>query len=297
MTDEKHTLSRRALLGAGIVLPVTFVTGAEADPLVQMAYEDQSSNNQGNAYQQLQDQNGGTGNIPAPPTPDASPVSPQDSSGGSDNSGSTDNTAGTDNSGGTNNTDTSASQEPAQTNPGTAYATPQDTTPAPNEPAWHANSAMQQLQNMNNGENQNSGFDNGSHGDNATTANYAPPVPDTPTAAPLPPVPPTVATNPQYQAATSQYDQASTAAADANSQAAQAQQQWDAIKADPNAPAGQLTDKYQNLQTANSNKVWAQYQAQQALDNVKKTTIAVLDSESPAPAKPANPQQSSGTAP
>ncbi len=44
MTDEKSSLTRRALIGAGLVLPVTFITGAQADPLVRMAYEDQSGN-------------------------------------------------------------------------------------------------------------------------------------------------------------------------------------------------------------------------------------------------------------
>ncbi len=41
MNEDKHGLSRRALLGAGFILPVGFVQGAEAQPMAQLAYNDE----------------------------------------------------------------------------------------------------------------------------------------------------------------------------------------------------------------------------------------------------------------
>jgi len=41
MTDERPPLSRRVLIGSGLALPVTFVAGAQAEP-VRLAYDSEA---------------------------------------------------------------------------------------------------------------------------------------------------------------------------------------------------------------------------------------------------------------
>lgn len=222
MTDDRTGLSRRAVLGAGLVLPVTFISGAQAAPLVQMAYEDQSDSGPGTS--------GG-------------PVQPF----------------------------------PAENNPN---VTTNDLGPATGSGALPANSALQQLQNLNSApETPGQAYDNGKGPDDqyGPISQPMPAAPPTPEAAPvLPPAAPPVAADPQYQQLSTQYDQAASSAAAAAAQDQKAQAQWDAAKSNPSLSPDALTATYNNQQQAHNASVWAQYQAQQAKDAAQNRANQVI---------------------
>ena len=199
---------------------------------------------------------------------DAAPTAYNSESGPVDNNGEP--TGGAENGG----------QQPVQLNPGAQNATGPEFAPSQGGGAAPAGSAFQQLQNLTNGsETTGQGYDNG-RGPDDTTVNAPTPEPPTPEAQPVEQEPAAVLNDQQYQQLSSQADQADAAASAAAQQAQQVQQQWDAVKSDPNASSQTLTNTYNQLQQAESQKTWTTYKAQQADDAKQqraKQVISVLD--------------------
>ena len=181
-------------------------------------------------------------------------------------------------------------QTTVQLNP--AAATADVGGPAAVEGATPAHSALDQLINATNGsESTGQAFDNG-QGPDDTTVNTTPQTPSTPDASTVPddqPLPQQVVDDPDVQSAAQNYNEATVAAVAAAAAYTVAEQNFSALKSQPNAPAAQLTQAYAALNKAQAQKTYTQYQANASKEELQKKVRFVLD-KSGAPLPQAKPK-------
>jgi hypothetical protein len=160
--------------------------------------------------------------------------------------------------------------------------------PAAVEGATPAHSALDQLVNATNGsETTGQAFDNG-QGQSDATINSPMPNPDTPDATAVPndqSLPPDVVNDPDVQSAAQDYNENAEAAIVAAAAFATAQQNWNALKAQPNPPAAQLTQAYAALNKAQAQKTFTEYKAKTSKETLQKKVRFILD-KSGAPLQP-----------
>jgi hypothetical protein len=152
--------------------------------------------------------------------------------------------------------------------------------PAAVEGATPAHSALDQLINATNGsESTGQAFDNG-QGPSDTTVNATMQTPSTPDASAVPddqPLPQQVVDDPDVQSAAHDYNEAAVAAVAAAAAYTVAEQNFSALKSQPNPPAAQLTQAYAALNKAQAQKTYTQYKANSSKEDLQKKVRFVLD--------------------
>jgi hypothetical protein len=241
------------ILGAGLVLPVTFVTGAQAMPLVQLAYDDQSDSGPLQPFPAENNPNVTPSDLGPPLSGGAQPANSaleqaQHLNEGTETPGQGyDNGSGPDDSSGSGPGEATSGSGPGEATSGSG---PGEAT---------------------------SGSGPGEATTGSGPAGQSGPMEQPAPVAPLPPVAPAVAANPQYQQLSTQYTQAVGNENAAATQAQQAQAQWDAVKANPNVSQDTLTAAYNNQQATHNAAVWAEYQAQQLKAQLDYQTKVLSD--------------------